>query len=171
VDRYIRILEEKVRSASKNEHKIDLLFQIADIYENRLWDKGSAANAYQRVLKIDKLHVDAFNHLERLLKDLENWKALTDLYLGRYESLGGQQEVIPEKNKPEIVSLLQRVAVVAEEKLGDRENAFETLAIAFESIPPTIRRRSPGTHRRSRKQLQELIDMYSTQSRRWTTGS
>lgn len=157
----IRILDEKVRTIAKNEQKIDLLFQIADMYENRLWDKGSTANAYQRVLKIDPLHLDAFNHLERLLKDLENWKALTDLYLGRYENLGGQLEVIPEKNKPEIVSLLQRVAVVAEEKLGDRENAFETLAIAFE-IDPTNDQTADHLERIAALEntWKELIDMY-----------
>ncbi len=157
----IRILEEKVRAASRDSQKIELLFQIADIYENRLWDKGSAANAYKRVLKVDNLHVDAFNHLERLLRDLANWKELTELYLTRYDHLGGHEDEIPDKNKAEIVSLLQRVAAIAEEKLGNRGDAFDALANAFD-IDPTNDDTANHLERIASIQnnWQELIDMY-----------
>ncbi len=131
----IRILEEKVRMSQKDPQKIELLFQIADIYETRVWDKASAANAYGRVLKIDRLHVEAFNQLERLLRDLAKWKELTDLYLKKYGDLGGHEDDVPEQNKAEIVSILQRLAVVYEEKMTDRENAFVALSNAFAIAP------------------------------------
>ncbi len=131
----IRILEEKVRICQKDPQKIELLFQIADIYETRVWDKASAANAYSRVLKINRLHVEAFNHLERLLRDLNKWKELAELYLKKFADLGGQEEDVPEENKAEIVSILQRLAVVYEEKMTDRENAFVALSNAFAIAP------------------------------------
>ncbi|PKN27381.1 MAG: hypothetical protein CVU65_02520 [Deltaproteobacteria bacterium HGW-Deltaproteobacteria-22] len=131
----IRILEEKVRNCQKDPQRIELLFQIADIYETRVWDKASSANAYGRVLKIERLHIEAFNHLERLLQDLNKWKELTELYLKKFADLGGQEEEVPAEHKAEIVSILQRLAVVYEEKMSDRENAFVALSNAFAIAP------------------------------------
>ncbi len=157
----IRILEEKVRIARQDSQKIELLFQIADIYETRVWDKASAANAYGRVLRIEKLHVKAFENMERLLSDLDKWKELTELYLKRFGDLGGQEDVVPSENKDEIVSILQRLAVIFEEKLSDRENAFFALSNAF-SIAPMNDVTADHLERLATIQnnWEELIEMY-----------
>ncbi|MBN2724949.1 MAG: tetratricopeptide repeat protein [Deltaproteobacteria bacterium] len=157
----IRILEEKLKVAQTIDNQRELLFLIADIWENRMYGKSEAADAYFRILALDKINTRAFENIERLYKDLELWDRLSEIYLKRYENLGGMDEDIPENNQGEIVSLLQRLAEVYEDKKHDREQAFVALSTAFD-IEPTNNITAERLERIAgiEDNWQELLDMY-----------
>lgn len=157
----IRILELKLQVSKSREASRELLFLIADIWENRMYGNHEASDAYFRILQFDELNVKAFENIERLYQSLNYWDKLIEIYLKRYEKLGGLDEDIPDDNKPEIVSLLQRVAEVYEDKKHDREQAFVALSTAFDiettnNITAERLERIAGID----NNWEELLDMY-----------
>ncbi|MEZ4452382.1 MAG: tetratricopeptide repeat protein [Nannocystaceae bacterium] len=118
----IRVLERKSRTVEDNISKIDILMQIAGIWEENLDDKIQASGAYLEILEIDSLHMAAGQALENIYRDTQDWGALTELLISR-------AEISPE---PQVkVNSLQAAAKVFETEIGDLDNAFVVLQAAF----------------------------------------
>ncbi|MBL4685690.1 MAG: tetratricopeptide repeat protein, partial [Nannocystaceae bacterium] len=118
----IGVLERKVRVLEDSESKIDVLMQIASIWEERLEDKVQAAGAYQEILENDSTHEASAEALEAIYRDTEDWPALAELLITCAEIL---------EDRDAKVESLQRAAHVFEQHLEDLDMAFATLQAAF----------------------------------------
>jgi golgin subfamily B member 1 len=118
----IHVLESKVKVLEDTDSKIDVLMQIASIWEERLEDKLQAAGAYQEILENDPSHHAAYEALEGIYRYTEDWPSLVELLITWAETLD---------DKTDKVERLQAAARVSEESLGDQDMAFATLQAAF----------------------------------------
>nr|WP_276602857.1 tetratricopeptide repeat protein [Nannocystis pusilla] len=121
-DEVIRVLEKKRKVVESAPEKIDVLMQIAAIWEQQLGNKTEAAGAYLEILDLDQAYMPAHEALETIYRETEAWGELIELYLRQVEIFDDA------KFK---VSTYQKMAKVFEENQGDPDNAFEVLKYAF----------------------------------------
>lgn len=124
-ERWVEVVDVKLRRAEALEEpaeKIRELLEVTQIWKKEVNDYDKATPAFERVLAIDPTHDEAFESLERLHTAAERWEQLVELYLNRLET----RETTAEKN-----DLLRRIARVFEEKLEDKNQAFDALVNAF----------------------------------------
>jgi tetratricopeptide (TPR) repeat protein len=98
------------------------LLEVGEIWKKEVNDYDQATPAFEKILVIEPAHQEAFEALERLHTAAGRWEPLIELYLGRLES-----RETPEERS----DLLRRIARVFEEKLDDKNQAFEALVNAF----------------------------------------
>jgi tetratricopeptide (TPR) repeat protein len=113
---------QRAEALTEPEEKIRELLEVGEIWKNEVHDDDQATPAFEKILTVDPAHTEAFQALERLHTYAERWEPLIELYLGRLDS----RESVQEKS-----DLLRRIAHVFEEKLGDKNQAFEALVNAF----------------------------------------
>ncbi|HRI06204.1 MAG TPA: tetratricopeptide repeat protein [Nannocystaceae bacterium] len=118
----IRVLERKTKVVGDTMSKIDILMQIAGIWEQNLNDKMQATGAYLEILELEPLHMAAGQALENIYRETEDWGTLTELLISR-------AEISPDPLVK--VASLQGAAKVFEQKIGDLDNAFVVLQAAF----------------------------------------
>ena len=114
-----------IRAAAFDEagERVREYMEVAHIWEHQVGNEDGATPALDAVLAIDATHDDAFEQLARLHKNGTRWDALIELYLTRIES----REDLNERTQ-----LLRKVARIFDGELGDKEQAFDALATAFE---------------------------------------
>jgi golgin subfamily B member 1 len=112
----------RAEALAEPEEKIRELLEVALIWEQQLERPDEGRQAYEKVLGIDGTHEQAFLALEKLHTDAARWEPLIELYLSRLDT----REVVAEKS-----DLLRRIARVFEEKLSDKNQAFDALLNAF----------------------------------------
>lgn len=117
----IEVLERKSRVVEGDE-RIDVLMQVASIWEDRVEDKAQAAGAYQEILEVEPSHAAAGEALEQIYRETGEWAALAELLISRADIT---------QNADEKVLVLQSAAKVFEENLDDPDMAFATLQAAF----------------------------------------
>ncbi len=120
------ILEMKLDRVSDAEGRIDLLLQIAEIWETKILDRERAARYYELVLEIDPLHERAGSALESIYREiatLESFQALATLYLDRADHNAHDADRFLEARRAS--------ARVFEEQLQQLEGAFLVLVTAF----------------------------------------
>ncbi|MBP7288872.1 MAG: tetratricopeptide repeat protein [Nannocystaceae bacterium] len=118
----IEVLERKSKVIEDHDSKIDVLMQIAQIWEERLQDKMQATGAYQEILELDPAHLGASEALENIYRETADWASLAELLINR-------AEIIEDRHTR--VETLQSAAKVLEENLEDPDMAFATLQAAF----------------------------------------
>jgi tetratricopeptide (TPR) repeat protein len=118
----IAIKERRVLALEEPAAQIAELLAIAAAWEEKVGDKDRGTSAYQRILDLDPLHAQAFAALEALHREAGRAEDLIALYIARVEATG---------DNAERVDLLRRAAAVYERDLDDRNNAFETLQLAW----------------------------------------
>src|SRR5690606_8378922 len=121
-DEVIRVLEKKRKVVETPEEKIDVLMQIASIWEEKLGNKMEAAGAYLEILDLDQTYMPAHEAVETIYSETEAWGELIELYLR-------QVEIFEDPHFK--VTTYQKMAKVFEENQGDPDNAFEVLKFAF----------------------------------------
>lgn len=124
-ERWVEVVDVKLRRAEALEEpaeKIRELLEVTQIWKKEVNDYDKATPAFERILTIDATHDEAFESLERLHTAGSRWEQLVELYLNRLET----RETVEEKN-----DLLRRIAKVFEEKLDDKNQAFDALVNAF----------------------------------------
>ncbi|MEM1029422.1 MAG: tetratricopeptide repeat protein [Myxococcota bacterium] len=97
--------------------------EVAHIWEHQIGRHDGAVTALDAMLELDPASDDAFEQLEKLHRASERWEPLIDLYLTRIENVAE----VDDQTK-----LLRKVAKVSDEKVGDQEQAYESLMTAFE---------------------------------------
>lgn len=118
----IQVKERRVEALEDKERKIEVLLAIAKMWEEKLDDKHKGVSAYNRILAIEPMHDFAFEQLDSLHREEKRFAELIELYLGRVEA---SQEI------EQRIGLLRKVAKVGEEDIGDRNQAFEALHVAW----------------------------------------
>ncbi len=119
----VEILNRKMEITEDQFGRLDLLFRIAEMYEEKLDDANGAKQAYQQVAAIQPDNIDAFQKLEHLYEAGSEWDSLADLLIGRLEYT---------QDPYERQEIYLKVAKIFEENLGATENAFTVVCSAFE---------------------------------------
>jgi len=124
-ERWVDVIGVKMQRAEalqEPEERIRELLEVTELWKKEVNDYDQATPAFEKVLAIDPAHQEAFEALERLHTAGGRWETLVELYLNRLET----RESVQEKNE-----LLRRIARVFEERLDDKNQAFDALVNAF----------------------------------------
>ncbi len=146
----IDVIEKRALVLDDEQHRCENLLQVAAIYEDKLGDETRAAEAYERVRRVDPNNHAAISRLEAIYEQQHKWAELVEILLERSES-------IPEIE--EQIRILHDVARIYEHELGDDESAFFVMQAAFgrdyahDKSARELERLGAATH-----QWQELID-------------
>ena len=118
----VDVLERRIAALASVDDKVDVLMQVASVWSEKIGDGGAAAEAYERVLKMDPSHAAASAALEEVYRQRKVWPELVELLLARVEYTGETEEKI---------KLFCEIARIYEEHIGDRDSAFVMLQAAF----------------------------------------
>jgi tetratricopeptide (TPR) repeat protein len=124
-ERAVDVVGVKMQRADALEEpaeKIRELMEVTEIWKKEINDYDAATPAFEKILTIDPAHQEAFDALERLHTAAGRWETLVELYLNRLET----RETVSERS-----DILRRIARVFEEKIGDKNQAFDALVNAF----------------------------------------
>ncbi|KPK16922.1 MAG: hypothetical protein AMJ62_03270 [Myxococcales bacterium SG8_38] len=118
----IGVMEQRAQALVDPRDKIRQLISVIELWEHQVGDKDRAAGAFSRILEVDPMHEWAFSELQALHREAERWDDLIDLYVTRIENT---------EDRDERIELLRAAARVYEDKLGDGDQAYHTLYIAW----------------------------------------
>ncbi len=118
----IGVYEIMVRHSSDSVRKIELLHEIARLYEEGREDGLNAFLTYARALREDPAREETQQHLERLAVALTRWQDLVNLYAEVVEKATDNFELQ--------VHLWTRIAQIYEGNLGDNDQA----ALAYHKV-------------------------------------
>ena len=119
----VQVLERKGKVVETVPEKIDVLMQVASIWEEQIGNKTEAAGVYLEILELDQGYMPAHDALEAIYRETEDWGPLIELFLR-------QVEIFEEPSFK--VSVSQKMAHVYEANLGDAEGAFESLQVRLQ---------------------------------------
>lgn len=125
-DQWEECIEVKQRRADALEEpplKIEVLLDIAKMWEEKLEDRDAGRSAFEQVLEADPLHEFAFDQIQALHREQERFEELIDVYLTRVEST---------EEAGDRVAILTKVASVYEKDLDDKNQAFDALLFAWQ---------------------------------------
>ncbi|MBX3245693.1 MAG: tetratricopeptide repeat protein [Myxococcales bacterium] len=118
----VGVMEKRVLAFDEPERKIGQLLTIAKTWAEQLANADGGTSAFQRILELEPLHEYAFERVEALHRAAGRWDELIDAYVVRVESV---------EDLDVSVKLLRKTAKVYEEKLGDLDQAFDALQVAW----------------------------------------
>ncbi len=118
----IDVMEQRALALFDPQDKVRQLIAVTEMWEREVGDKDRASGAFARILEADPMHEYAFSELQGLHREAERWDELIDLYVTRIEAT---------EDRDERIELLRAAARVYEEHLGDGEQAYHTLYIAW----------------------------------------
>lgn len=122
----VAVLQKKADATDDGAARIPIYLQMAQVWEQRIEEPDGARGAYEKILEIEPLHDHAFKSLEALHKQHERWEDLAGLYIARHDKLEEDGEL------KAAVPFMRNAAVLYDERLGDREQAFAAVQIAFD---------------------------------------
>ncbi|MFO0693530.1 MAG: hypothetical protein U0230_08245 [Polyangiales bacterium] len=118
----------------QNEHeedparKVELLHQIAQLWEDALDNPAKSFEAYGRALPFDNRNEDTISHLERLAPSVDGWREVTRLY-------DVEIAKIKAESPADVVDLALRSAKAYESQIGDVDAAIAHHVLVFEADP------------------------------------
>ena len=122
----IGVLEVQVENESDPLRRVELLHQIAELYEFQLDAPTQAFHAHARALPSDAQDELTLGSLERLADQLNGWPEVAKLYDAELEKL--------ERYSPDAASeMALRAAVIYEVHLGDPQQAIERYRFVVEA--------------------------------------
>ena len=149
----IGVRERRAIGVSDPEQRRDILLSIAKSWAEDLDERPRGVAALVRVLELEPLHGTAFDELESIYTETENWDALVELYLGRVE-------VVDDSDKR--IQLLHKVAKVYETQLEQPQQAFDALLVAWGEN---------YQHQKTADQLERLAQLLQAWSQLLTTAN
>jgi tetratricopeptide (TPR) repeat protein len=118
----IDVLERKAEAQDDPRDRIATLLQAAAMWEEKVENRGAAAQVYERVRHADPGNALASTQLESIYTAERHWDKLTEVLLERVDHAAEPLDRI---------QLLQQVAKIYEQQMGDKESAFVVLQAAF----------------------------------------
>ena len=118
----VEVLERRASVTEDLGAQIETLLQVGSIWEEHVLDTERAAATFERVREAEPQNAMASARLEDLYRASYQWEQLNEILLERVEHTDDQQERI---------RLLQAVAQIYEQEIGDQESAFVVLQAAF----------------------------------------
>jgi tetratricopeptide (TPR) repeat protein len=118
----IDVLEKRAAVLEDPQERLQTLLQAGSIWEEKVGDKHQAAQVFERVRQAEPGNAIASERLEAIYREQYQWDKLTEVLLERVEHTPDHKLRI---------QLLQGVAKIYEEEMGDQESAFVVLQAAF----------------------------------------
>ncbi|MBN1609972.1 MAG: tetratricopeptide repeat protein [Polyangiaceae bacterium] len=118
----IGVKRQRAEALEEPEEKIRELLEVAELWRAQVDDFDQATSDFEKILTVDAAHDLAFETLVRLHTGAARWEQLIELYLNRLDT----REEVGERSE-----LLRRIAKVFEDKLDDKNQAFDALVNAF----------------------------------------
>ncbi len=118
----VKVMNYRAEQADSGGAKVDILFEIAAIYEDRIKRKAGAAAAYEQILELEPSSLKAHEALAAIYEDNGDYRKLVELYNRRLNVT----EEVEERKK-----LLFAVIDVQERWLGQPDLAFMAACRAF----------------------------------------
>lgn len=118
----VKVMNARVELADRNSEKIDILFDIATIYETRISRRAGAAAAYEKILSLEATSIKAYDALAAIYEGNGDYRKLVELHNRRLEST----EDVAERRR-----LLFSIIDIQERWLGQPELAFTAACRAF----------------------------------------
>ncbi|HEY5946714.1 MAG TPA: tetratricopeptide repeat protein [Kofleriaceae bacterium] len=149
----IDVLEKRALVLEDELQRRDTLLQAASTWEEKVEDLTRAAQVYERVRASDPTNMVASERLEAIYRQQYKWTELVEILLERSELVSEVGEQI---------TLLNQVAKIYENEIGDQESAFYVLQAAFkrdyshDETANELERLATATNR-----WQELLDEYT----------
>ena len=136
-------IEAELGILTSMPERINLYYQLGDLYEHKLSNIDGAITAYSEVLKLDENHIPSIEALERLLEQGSQanviFTALEPYYLSKqeYDKLSqGYRSLLDDAETPEErATLYRKLANLHDEYLDERETAFRWLEQALVANP------------------------------------
>ncbi|MFN3201894.1 MAG: tetratricopeptide repeat protein [Bradymonadia bacterium] len=119
----VYILERKAQITEDSFERVNILFQTAEMWEQKVGETDGALTAYTQILELQPDNFDAYQALERLYEANMQWEELVGLLLNRLDHT---------TDAFERVELFERTSKVCEERLDSNENAFLVLSNGFQ---------------------------------------
>lgn len=148
----VKTLERIAARAENVPSKVGYFHRIAQICEDRLGDEGRASTWLRRALELDPTFLPGLAALGKLLTRHKDWQSLIAMHLG---------EANASRDSARRAAAHSRVAVIAEEQLGDTEQAMlhhsralglaPMLPMSFKALTRLLA--AAGKHR-------ELLELY-----------
>ncbi len=76
----LQVLETQFDVVQTEKERIQILMQLAGMWEEEFIKPEKAAERLEQVLEIDPMHVDALNGLARIYRGMQKWDELIDTY-------------------------------------------------------------------------------------------
>lgn len=149
----IDVLEKRALVLEDDVQRRDTLLQAAATWEEKVEDLTRAAQVYERVRASDPSNAVASDRLEAIYRQQYKWTELVEILLER-------SELVSDVNQQ--ISILNQVAKIYENEIGDQESAFYVLQAAFkrdyshDETAMELERLATATNR-----WQELLDEYT----------
>ncbi|HEY1558512.1 MAG TPA: tetratricopeptide repeat protein [Kofleriaceae bacterium] len=149
----IDVLEKRALVLDDEVQRRDTLLQAAATWEEKVEDLTRAAEVYERVRGGDPSNQTASERLEAIYRQQYKWTELVEILLER-------SELVPDVLQQ--IALLNNVARIYENEIGDQESAFYVLQAAFkrdyahDETANELERLATATNR-----WQELLDEYT----------
>lgn len=153
----------EVAASSDPEQIVTLLAAIAEVYEDELLQPDDAAATHREILTRRPNHLSSINALARIYEDRRRWPELVALLESSIDA------VSDERGK---ALQLWKIALLQEERLGDREAALRDHARALRLAPDL----APAQAALARiyeetGQFQQLFDLHAARHERSEEGS
>jgi tetratricopeptide (TPR) repeat protein len=149
----IDVLEKRALVLDDENQRRDNLLQAAATWEEKVENLTKAAEIYERVRAGDPANATASDRLEAIYSQQYKWTELVEVLIER-------SELRPDVS--EQITILNRVAKIYEQEIGDQESAFYVLQAAFkrdyshDQTAMELERLATATNR-----WQELLDEYT----------
>ncbi len=118
----VKVMNERADQAESEGEKVEILFEIARIYEEKIHRKGGAGAAYEKILQLESTSGKAYDALSTIYEQNGDYRKLVELINRRLEIT----EAADERKK-----LLFRIIDIQERWLGQPELAFTAACRAF----------------------------------------
>ncbi|MCS6900497.1 MAG: tetratricopeptide repeat protein, partial [Myxococcales bacterium] len=112
----IQVLEMQLDVVPTERERIDLLFKIASVQEERFIKADLAAIRLEQLLEIDPTHEPALEALARCYSRLRQWHDLVNTY---------ERHVSATLDRAKKIDLYGKIALVFADELGDADRAIE----------------------------------------------
>jgi len=114
------------QDAATVDERIDLLEEMADLYEEELELESMAIKSLRKIVRLDPEHIPAFERLRDKLVDARRWSDLLEVIVDRAEQAREDGRI------DRAVELFREGAELANSQLNDVERASELLETALD---------------------------------------
>lgn len=116
-----KVYDFQIASTTDDQQRVNLLFKQAELLADKLSDPEAALQRLLFVLKLQPTWVPALKMTAALYARLERWEDLVRTYEGEISSMSERGQF----DRDQAIFLLEKVAIVLEEKLGDPGRAID----------------------------------------------
>ena len=126
----VRVMQYRIDITEDKGEKVDVLFNVADIYRSQLRRAASAVEIFERILDEEPQNERAYSELESLYEESSDYSKLIDLL---------DRKKVFVTDETELENIVMRRVELQTTKLGAKEMAFVTAIGAFAESPNSSR--------------------------------